>query len=153
MKYFLVILALLITPCFAEQHSIESFTLGTSADEVISRIGEPSTIGDPHFESSSKNWVWEWGYPAQGALFEVQSKTQDGTKTVRSITIFAPSSWKLDGSIGLGSKSADVLRIFPAISRVNDQVWIAKDKASQTITGFELNGVHIRTIFVGAIAK
>ncbi len=152
MKYFLLILALLITPCFA-QHSIESFTLGTSADEVVSRIGEPSSIGDPQFDPSSKNWVWEWGYPGQGALFEVQSKTQSGSKEVRSVTIFAPSAWKLDGKIGLGSNSAEVLRIFPAISRVNDQVWIAKDKSSHMVTGFELNGVHVKTIFVGTIAK
>lgn len=149
MKALILAVLLLVTPCLAAPEAIEGFTYGTSADEVLQRLNEPSGIEGPEFHEASKSWVWRWDYPNYGALFELESKNQEKPSTVRSITIVSPSVWKLTSGLGIGDNTDSILRAYGNVKRKQDSLWFALEPGSRIATGFELSGSRIKAIFIG----
>lgn len=151
MRQLLVAFLLLVcAPAFAAPESIEGFSFGTSADEVVQRIGEPSDIDGPVFRKDIKAWVWSWEYRRYGALFEVEAETQEGRKMVRSLTIVAPCPWKLGSGLGIGSTSDQIMQWYPNVNKVQDTLWFIQDTEKRNVTGFELAGTRVKSIFIGS---
>jgi hypothetical protein len=152
MRLLLLAFFLLLTPCLAVPEGIEGFRFGGSADEIVARIGEPTAIEGPRFEKSSKAWVWIWDYTRYGALFEVQSKTKDGTKSIRSLTIVTPCPWKLASGLGIGDSAAQIMQSYSNVKKPQDTLWFAPSSDRRNVTGFELAGSRIKSIFIGAMS-
>lgn len=152
-KLLVALVVLLSLPALAAPESIEGFTFGGSADEIVSRIGEPNDIEGPVFNKKAGSWVWSWDYSSYGALFEVEAESQDGIKSIRSLTIVAPCAWKLASGIGIGDSTDRILQVYPDVRRYQDSLWFAENRAEQRITGFELTGTKIRSIFIGALKQ
>jgi hypothetical protein len=154
MRQLLAIFFLLIAvPAFAAPESIEGFSFGSSADEIVARIGEPSAIEGPEYQKDSRAWVWSWDYARYGALFEVEAETQDGQKIIRSLTIVPPSSWKLANGLGLGDTSDRILQVYPNVKQYQDTLWFAPHSDRRHVTGFELAGSRIKAIFIGSMKQ
>ncbi len=149
MKALLLAVLLLLTPCLAAPEALEGFTYGTSADEVLQRLSEPSGIEGPELNTASKTWIWRWDYPNYGALFEMESRNQEKPSSVRSITIVAPSVWKLTSGLGIGDNTDGILRNYGNVQRKQDSLWFALQPGSRVVTGFELSGTRIKAIFIG----
>lgn len=152
-KLLVALLTLLILPASAVPESIEGFAFGGSADEIVSRIGEPTDVEGPVFNKSSGSWIWSWDYSRYGALFEVEAESQDGVKSIRSLTIVSPCPWKLASGIGIGDTTRRILEVYPDVNRYQDSLWFAENRAERRVTGFELSGTKIRSIFIGAMKK
>lgn len=149
MRSLFLALLLLLTPCLAAPEALEGFTHGTSVEEVLQRIGEPGTVEGPVYHEDTKRWVWRWDYANYGALFEMESSANEKPQQVRSVTIVAPSVWKLTSGLGLGDTTDKILLNYPNISRLQDSLWFAIEPGSRVVTGFELTGSRIKAIFVG----
>ena len=147
---FLVLLAL---PASAAPESIEGFSFGGSAGEIVTRIGEPTDIEGPVFNQQARSWVWSWDYARYGALFEVEAESQDGVKSIRSLTIVSPCPWKLASGIGIGDTTDRILQAYPDVKRYQDSLWFAENRTERRVTGFELTGSKIRSIFIGAMKR
>ena len=150
MRHLLAIFFLLLCPVLASSESIEGFSYGGSADEVIARIGEPSAVTGPEYQKSSRSWVWGWEYSRYGALFEVEADTQDGVKRIRSLTIVSPCPWKTTSGLGIGDTTQRLLQIYPDIRRYQDSLWFALAPDKRHVAGFELTGSRIKSIFIGS---
>ena len=149
MKALLLVFVLLLTPCFAAPETLEGFSYGTSVEEVVQRIGEPTGVEGPEFHGATKSWLWRWDYSRYGALFELESKSEEKPTSVRSVTIVAPSNWKLTSGIGIGNTTDEILRTYGNVQRKQDSLWFALEPGSRNVTGFELSGSRIKAIFVG----
>ncbi len=149
MKRMFLALLLLLTPCFAAPETLEGFTHGTTAEEVLQRIGEPASVEGPVLDSKSKRWVWQWDYSKFGALFEMESPNETKAQSVKSVTIVAPSVWKLSSGLGIGDSTEQILLRYPNVSRLQDSLWFATEPRSRVVTGFELSGTRIKAIFIG----
>lgn len=151
MRQLLVaILLVLGGPALSAPHTIEGFSFGGSADEIVSRIGEPSDVDGPVFNKEARSWVWTWVYSRYGAIFEVDAETQDGDKSIRSLTIVSPCPWTLDDSgLRIGDNTDRLLQVYPDVRRMEDSLWFVKDKKTKRVTGFELTGSRIKAIFIG----
>jgi len=152
MRQLLLAIVLLISvPALAAPESIEGFSFGGSADEIVMRIGEPTNIDGPEFEKKTKAWVWSWDYSRYGALFEVEAETQDGAKIIRSLTIVSPCPWKLSNGLGIGDRSDKILQTYPKVNRnKTDTLWFADSDDRRHVTGFELAKSRIKAIFIGS---
>jgi hypothetical protein len=150
MRQLLAAFLFLCVPALAVPDSIEGFRFGTAADEIVQRIGEPSDIDGPEFRKGINAWVWIWHYSRYGALFEVEAETQDGSKIMRSLTIVSPCPWKLANGLGIGDTTDQILRVYPDVDRFQDSLWFVKDSDRRNVTGFELSGTRIKSIFIGS---
>lgn len=152
-KLLLASLLLLLStlPAQAAPDSIEGFSFGGSADEIVSRMGEPSSIDGPVYSKTSNVWVWSWDYDRYGALFQVEAETQDGNKLIRSVTIVPPSSWKTASGLGLGDSTDKILQVYPDVTRYQDSLWFARSSDKRNVVGFELTGSKIKSIFIGSM--
>ncbi len=148
---FLLLLSTL--PALAAPDSIEGFSFGGSADEIVSRMGEPSSIEGPVYSRSTNAWVWSWDYSRYGALFQVEAATQDGTKIIRSLTIVPPSNWKTASGLTLGDTTDKILKAYPDVTRYQDSLWFARSSDRRNVVGFELNGSRIKSIFIGSMRQ
>jgi hypothetical protein len=150
MRQLLVVLLLVLCgPALSAPHSIEGFSSGGSADEIVSRIGEPTDVQEPVFNKKARTWVWRWDYSRYGALFEVEAATQDSPKSIRSLTIVSPCPWKLDNGLGIGDSTDRLLQMYTDVHRADDTLWFVEDKNRRDVTGFELNGSRIKSIYIG----
>lgn len=143
---------LLCGPASAIPESIEGFSYGSSADEIVLRIGEPSSVEGPEYHKPGRVWIWTWDYYRYGALFEVEAETQDGPKSVRSLTIVAPSAWRTSSGLRVGEKAERILELYPKVQQVSETLWFVRSSDRRKVTGFELAGSKIKSIFLGSTA-
>ena len=149
MKRLLLALLLLTTPSWAYPEALEGFSYGSTAEEVLQRVGEPTAVEGPTLHADSNRWIWLWDFSNHGATFELESTTETQPQHVRSVTIVASSQWKLDSGLGIGSTTNEILSYYANIVRHQDSLWFATDPDSRIVTGFELNGSRVKAIFVG----
>lgn len=140
-------------PALAAPETIEGFGFGGSADEIVSRMGEPSSVEGPVYSKSSGAWVWSWDYSHYGALFEVEAETQDGYKMIRSLTIVPPCNWKTASGLSLGDTTDRILQVYPDATRQKDNLWFARSSDRRNVVGFELVGSKIKSIFIGSMQQ
>lgn len=149
MKVIALALLLLVAPCYAQSESIAGFSAGGSADEIITRIGEPTNVEEPVYHKDIRSWVWIWDYPQYGALFEIEAHSMTGVKWIRSLTIVSPCPWKLSSGAGIGTTASRLEQFYSNIQKLSDTQWFISKRYEKNVLGFSFDKGRVNSVYVG----
>jgi hypothetical protein len=132
--------------------------LGLSERQVNTVMKAEPEKGDVELWGATGEYGQTWFYPSQGIFVDVMSSAADGSKTVGSLAIQAPSTLTTQRGIGIGSSHADVLRVYGAFRAPEYESWPNGEDSfvAGSIYGglvFTFTEGAVSEIFLGAAAE
>lgn len=121
---------------------------------VIDKIGNPEKKGEDEYWGATGTYVQNWEYPSLGINLEMESESQGGDKTVRSITIVQPCKFTTSLGIGIGSDTKIVKENYSKLidaSNLDVNTIVVGSIYGGTI--FTLKDDAVSKIFIGAAAE
>lgn len=126
-----------------------------TAAKVINILGEPQTKGKQEFWGADGLYHQKWNYPQQGIVLDMAAETEQGSASISSVRIQAPSQLKTQRGIGIGDSSAKVKQAYAEeedeAAPISAEYFVAGSVYGGLIFTFEDN--KVTEMFLGAIAE
>ena len=121
---------------------------------VIDKIGNPIKKGADEYWDAIGTYVQNWEYPTLGINLEMESESQGGEKTVRSISIFQPCKFTTSQGISIGSDTKIVKeKYLKLIDTSNSDANTIVVGSIYGGTIFTIKDSAVSKIFIGAAAE
>ena len=142
----------------SECKSLGRLQLGLTPREVQRILGNPEDMTKIHYQSSTGEYRYSWGYASKGVGVEfVQSEYEDNEnwqKQASALAVCAPCQYKTPEGIGIGSTYTDVINTY------KDYIDYESSDNTKVVVGsifwgtiFFINNGCVNGIFVGAAAE
>ncbi|MEL7035784.1 MAG: hypothetical protein AAFO04_09240 [Cyanobacteria bacterium J06592_8] len=126
-----------------------------TAAKVIESFGEPQSKGEQEFWGADGLYHQKWHYPQQGIILDMAAEKEQGSATVSSVRIQAPSPLKTQRGIGIGDSSAKVKQAYgqeeDEAAPISAEYFVAGSVYGGLIFTFKDN--IVTEMFLGAIAE
>ncbi len=128
--------------------------INTTQNAVIMHLGKPSRKGKDEYWDATGTFVQKWYYISKGIIIEMESEKIGGFKKVYSTTITAPSKYKTNKMIGIGSHKETVLKAYNNnVDKLqSDSLSIVIGNIYEGITFTLYHGI-VNKIFIGSGAE
>lgn len=132
--------------------AIGPLKLGMEDDKVTKLLGKPKKKSFPIEEGATGLFVSDWEWP-QGIVVGMSSESRTGLFRVRSIEVFAPSTFATSRGVKIGTKAADLPAFY--LRNIDE----GRDDPNEYLVGsvyggmlFTLKDDEVVAIFLGAMA-